>query len=206
MWWTPEGQRVLTSAEGVLFREGLASLIDHIEIGESVGLVYEVGISVFDDLTHSQKLAMLAVVGSGLLDGDVPLPELTAVLEGAVAAVFNQVMICLKVEIEIPDGDTDWRAWVRNAYLEVEAESETIPDVASTDPADWDFLVEVLSSRILWDSDYEFGQLLDLEPYAASAVRSLMGISDRYTTEVAPDPAPHDLHVIRTGLRVLTGP
>ena len=49
MWWTSEGERVLTGAEWDLFREGLSTLWDDVEMSEDEDGPDTTGIAVFDE-------------------------------------------------------------------------------------------------------------------------------------------------------------
>jgi len=71
---------------------------------------------VFDSLTYPQKTTILSQVAHALFREEVPMPELTAVLEGAVGAVF-QVLHCLvEEEVEaVPDSDKSLRNLVSRA-------------------------------------------------------------------------------------------
>ena len=92
MWWTDGGERVLEGAEGALFAEVLLDLIDGINLSEDDD--YYLGVHVFDRLTYGQKVSVLSTIGNGLLRKDVPIVELSAVLEGAIAAVFAHLKNC----------------------------------------------------------------------------------------------------------------
>lgn len=86
MWRTKYGERILKDAEARVFAEALSGLLD-----EAIQVTlddYELGIRCFDDLTFGQKISVLSSIGNGLLREDGPPVELTAVVEGAMAAVF----------------------------------------------------------------------------------------------------------------------
>jgi hypothetical protein len=86
------GYRVLRGAEWELFRVGLSTLWDEIESqldDEEPGLT---DVKAFDRLSRPERLALLAQVGRGLHDRREPCPDLTALNEAAVAAVFAQVV------------------------------------------------------------------------------------------------------------------
>jgi hypothetical protein len=78
MWWTPDGERVLRGREAALFREALGVLTDLVRDDEK-GDLCQFGMSVFDGLQRSQKLAVLAEVGTALLREETPPLALTAV-------------------------------------------------------------------------------------------------------------------------------
>jgi hypothetical protein len=79
--------RELEGAEAVVFAEALLSLLD--EAVQDQFDDYQLGISCFDNLTYGQQISVLVIVGNGLLRKDVAPVELTAVVEGAIAAVIQ---------------------------------------------------------------------------------------------------------------------
>ena len=102
VWRTQLGERVLRGGEWELFREGISVLWDMVEDAPEDD-PDETGVVAFDRLQRNQKLAMLALVGRALRDEKVPPPELTAVTEGTVAAVFQQILDGILFEIDIAD-------------------------------------------------------------------------------------------------------
>ena len=89
MWRTQYGNRVLQGREAALFAESLLSLLDEYLIDQYEE--YPVGIKAFDNLTYGQKIFVLSTIAHGLLREDVPIVPLTAVLEAAIAAVFEHL-------------------------------------------------------------------------------------------------------------------
>lgn len=102
VWRTQLGERVLRGAEWKLFREGISTLWDLLEDCPEDD-PYETGVEPFDRLQRNQKLAMLASVGRALRDEEVPSPELTALTEGTVAAVFRHILDLALSEIDLAD-------------------------------------------------------------------------------------------------------
>ena len=169
----------------MLYRETLASLWDWIELSEEIDEEHRVGVGVFDGLTVGPKLAMLVQVSEALLDETVPMPELTAVNEATVAAIFAQLWINIDLEIDNPDTTTNWRTLILEACLEVGMEE--LPEVECDDLEEWDLWIDSLENRILWDADYENDRILDDPPEVRQGMLSLMRIPDGYYTAVAPD-------------------
>jgi hypothetical protein len=63
-----------------------------------------------------------------------------------------------------------------------------IPAPACVDTKEWDFEVERLSGRILWDSDYEDGHLyLDQSPEKSQWLKYMTRIPDYYFMAIADD-------------------
>src|SRR4051812_19872002 len=104
MWWTAEDERVLTGAEWDLFRLGLSTLWDDVEMSDDDEEPRTTGVAVFDNLRKPERLALLAHVARGLHDEGEPCPDLTALSEGTVAAVFAQLRYLIAIEIET-EGD-----------------------------------------------------------------------------------------------------
>ena len=113
MWHTADGDRVLRGAEAKVFAEGLLDLAQNelVDDGES-----RTGIPVFDSLTYPQKITILNQVAQAIFREEVPIPELTAVLEGAVGAVFQVLRSLVEQEVEaVPDHDKSLRDLVSMA-------------------------------------------------------------------------------------------
>ncbi len=100
MWRTPIGERILLGREWELFSEGLGLLEDQVETWLDDPELSMTGVGVFDRLQLESKLAMLALVGKALHDGDEPCPELTALTEGTFAAVYAALRQFLEVEFD----------------------------------------------------------------------------------------------------------
>src|SRR5262249_15973580 len=100
MWWTSEGECVLNGAEWDLFRLGLSPLGDDGEMPDDYEEPGTAGIAVFDNLRKPERLARLAQLARGLHDEGEPCPDLTALSEGTVAAVFAQLRYLIDIEID----------------------------------------------------------------------------------------------------------
>jgi hypothetical protein len=86
MWWSSEGERVLEGAEWDLFRHGLSTLRDDLELRDDEDEPGTIGVVVFDNLQEPQRLALLAQVVGALHDAYEPRPDLRALTEGTVSA------------------------------------------------------------------------------------------------------------------------
>ena len=171
-------------AEALLFAEALLSLLDEAHTDQLYD--YQLGLSCFDNLTYGQKVYVLATVGNGLLRQDVAAVPLTAVLEGAIAAVFQHLMNCVMFEIDEPDVGNAWRKMIVAALKEREAEE--MPELTREDQDEWDIEIQELSDSILWDADYECDDLfLDRPPEEARELRREMRIPEDYFAAVADD-------------------
>jgi hypothetical protein len=203
MWRTSEGERVLCGAEWTLFQTGLARLWKQLEANPDGG--HRTGVWVFDELEPPARIALLAEVGRALRDEKVPCPELTAVNEGAVAAVFA----CLRRRVlrEINHGASiRWRQRIRAAYLATLADPhDPAPEAESIRRSRWIECLETLADRILWDRDFEMGELfLDAAPEHAEYLREHLNIDENYFTAIADEPKDASLHFVRQTLLHLT--
>ena len=117
---------------------------------------------------------------------DVPVVALTAVVEGAIAAVFQYLKYEIIYEIDVPESQTNWRELVVAARKEDQVED--IPSPTSTDKEEWDFQVERLVDCILWDRDYEDDRIyMDHPPEKTQWLKDMARISDNYYTAIADD-------------------
>jgi len=184
MWWTSCGERTLEGAEAKVFAEALWDLLEESNLSESDD--YDLGINSFDRLTYGQKVSVLSIIGNGLLRKDIPRVDLTAVLEGAIAALFEHLKNLIIIEIDMPELGTNWRELVVAARKEVEGEE--IPAPTCNDPEEWQIEVESLADDILWDADYDDADLyLDQPPEKAEWLKSMTRIPDNYYLAVADD-------------------
>jgi len=196
MWYTQLGDRTLAGLEAAVFREGLSRLLDEIASDRE----YEIGVAVFDRLSVPEKWGVLDLVARGLLVEPGTPPELTAVNEGAVAAVYYQLLDDL--ELETGMGRSDIRRLVREACRECHA----LEGLCCRNMDDWMNAVDALMNRILWDCDWEVEYIKpDDPPDMAGVIREYMGVDADYYTAVAPDPNPAQLAKIKLSLRELCG-
>ena len=184
MWRTECGERILKGAEAFVFAETLSTLLDDAIFGQFEDC--ELGVACFDNLTYGQKVSVLATIGNGLFKKDVPPVELTAVVEGAIAAVFQSLKDSIIFEIDEPDFGTYWRELVIAARKEAGVEDIPAPTCADVD--EWEFQVDGLSDRILWDADYESGPLfMDHPPEMTQWLKDMARIPDNYYIAIADD-------------------
>lgn len=218
-WRTELGERVLNPAEAALLRAAIGSMRDELREEHRGGDQWPYDVRVFDSLTLPQRVLLLCQVTEALLGPDVPSPELTAVNEGAVAAIFNAIEQSLGFELDSMGEPTDeepspddfyWRNLIRNAALSTVAEEpsrsfdlESIPAAQSYDPEEWDYVVETLSDRVLWDSDYDDEVIEDASPDVAGAIKASLGILDDYYTAVVREPREDEVDGLFERLKAL---
>jgi len=215
MWWTENGDRVLTDAEWDVFNTGLDLLRDFVEadLGSGDDDMALSGLRAFDDLTSEQKLGLLADVAEALRYPSVPSPELTAANEAAVAAVFATFKAMLFTEIEGASSDKgEQRTALRRLLLilkaneDIEDQEEPLPSETDVDAEEWVLLLEYLESSILWDDDFTMGdEFLDLPTDEARARLELCGIDPEYFLSLPPEPDQAGLADARKRLARLQG-
>ena len=183
MWHTDCGDRTLEGAEAKLFAEALWDFVSELEVDEGD---YDVGIEVFDRLTYGQKLSVLSIIGAGLLKPDEPIRKLTAVVEGAIAAVFDYLKMVVILEIDEPEIKSNWRKMILAARRQFGAEG--LPKEGCADEREWLIEIEELSDLILWDADYEDEDLyIDKPPEEARILKDFMRMRDDYFSAIADD-------------------
>lgn len=91
----------------------------------------------------------MVIIGNGLLRKGVPIVRLTAVLEGAIVAVFEHLKNKFALEIDAPEVCTSLREFAVAARTEMEAEE--IPEPTCDDLGEWETEVAGLAEAILWD-------------------------------------------------------
>lgn len=223
-WRTQLGERHAIGPEATLIRSAIAFMHDLVEAEVRYrDDSWSFGVPVFDNLEPASKLSLLADVGEALLN-ETPLPPLSAIKEGAVAAIFGAIRQLIELEIDVQKGeeaapDGDDRCFYRKLVLEIANsdedevtaveedidDEEGMPSADSTDMSDWEWLMDAISERILWDEDYLYAdELLDAAPEQARRERRRLGIARDYYLDVPPDPEETDLELIRKRLEKLT--
>ena len=163
-------------------------MLDLVESQSSADSDFRSGIPVFDTLTYPQRIAVLHQVAEALFREAAPMPELTAVLEGAAGAVIQSVRLLVEGEVQgVTGGDRSLRMLVHTACRDLGVEQAFDPSSADTD--EWAFCVDCLHDAILWDSDYLIEDtFVDLPPEEAQVLKKDMGVADEYFLSVAPEP------------------
>lgn len=158
MWRTPEGNRTLSGVEAEVFLEGLRSLAAELRDQRDD---HESDVPAFDALSFGQRVSTLHDVANGLFRNDVPVAVHTAVNEAAIYAVYRQLhrMVVDELVVSEDGGEEcfDVRELLHRACSAMRLEGT--PPSECTDEAEWDALVESLSERVLWDRDFEIGEL-----------------------------------------------
>jgi hypothetical protein len=194
MYDTSSGLRVLQRAERQLFVAALGTLVDMLASDE-----FDTGVQVIGDLTRNQQIATYHAMARALLDPKEMPPPLTAILEGAVASVYQQIQNMIAWELDDADDDDEdsgggglnerptWRETAATAGRELGIEDPPDPDDMDLDH--WNLLVECLSDHVLWDKDWEMLDQLDADPDAAERAKDELGIDPDYFVAVPADPS-----------------
>ncbi|HBJ35756.1 MAG TPA: hypothetical protein DDZ51_13625 [Planctomycetaceae bacterium] len=165
MWPTSDGNRTLRGAEAILLANTIDVMIDQLsdyidsddESHQPVNAaVCQTGISVFDSLTITQRIAVLHHAALQLLT-DVPFPHdcLSAIDDATIAAIYAEVRDQIEIEIDfyrsdslapVEDvrligsdrgkleptaADVQWRRLVHNACLAVLEDDGSWSEVAT---------------------------------------------------------------------------
>jgi len=199
MWHTDCGDRTLDGAEARLFAETLWDFVQELEVDEGD---YDVGLEVFDRLTYGQKVSLLSIIAAGLLKSDEPIRKLTAVVESAIAVVFDHLKMAVIIEIDEPEIKSNWRKMILAARRQFGAEE--LPKEDCKDDQEWLIEIEELSYLILWDADYEDEDLyIDKPPEEAQALKDFMRMRDDYFLEIPEDLKPEEVETRLTDLKNL---
>ncbi len=141
-------------------------------------------------------------MAKSLTDKDEAYPDLTALTEGTVAAIFAHILYLVEVEIEIQEegNDSDPAIEFRSSplremvlasagqvgldcgHLRVESGSDALEALSD--------LIDALRDRILWDDrDYLVEDaFLDLDPNLGGALKEQLGIPDDYFSAAPTSP------------------
>ena len=196
MWKTSQGDRILKGTEAELIRKILSNLWADFQNGTVDEYGITTGVVLFDALERNQQLAMLLHVGESLLVSQ-ETPDLTAVREATVYALFQCLLTAIKNEIQnesflnVPC--QEWRELTIATRRELDRlhqdETPELPTIGSDDVETWEYLTEGLADEILWDRDFEMGYLVeDEDPDNAQVLKQILDIGDNYYTDVSPDP------------------
>ena len=224
MWHSSDGDRTLEGAEASLIREAVAMMTDELCVDlENEGPGWDpqdYGVEVFDRLGAGQRLALLAQVADALLTDGVPSPPLYAYNEAAVAAIYEAAYGYLQFEIDeeetlrgMGSDPYEWRRIVLAAWAEADPltaaspdpDEEAFPGPECRDLDEWETAFDVLTNRVLWDRDFEDGDLfLDAPPDHAEWLKDHASISDDYFTAIPHDPTDDDVERAIQRLHELT--
>lgn len=230
-WKTPSGNRYLVGEEAELVRDSLATMVQELaSCRETEDQPWEYGITLFDELSWQQQLAVLDLLATNLLQATSETLELSGINEASVAAVYQNVVQQIELEIELQPVSPEefrcrWRQAAIDAYRENEdaeivsreaARHETTLRVEDDDDAfeidvesvvldQWRYLVECLADRVLWDRDFDMvNEMIDAPPERAATLRAALGITSSYYTAIAPDPTDMQVDALFESLESLT--
>jgi hypothetical protein len=161
-------------------------------------------VKAFDALSHGQQLYLASRVAIALLHEDVEPPELNQCIESTMGTLLGCLEGLLEEELDrahedIPTGEYSFE--VRQAILNVYASEATLwlddpedgvndlPLVTCLEESEWENLLEAIEGWILWDRDFEDGELYDYDrPDVEEAVLQQMTIDLDYFAWVPREP------------------
>lgn len=207
MWLTPLGERTLRDAEARLFREGLGCVLGLIGSDWDVRL----GESAFDRLGFGQRLVALEVVGRQLLDEDSESPpEATAVLEAAIASVFNTIHneVMLEIKTARPaDCRTKWRQLLLDAVSQADYPSDyPLPDPKCSLTEEWRLMLGHMLERIVLEKDwplFDWWEAANSERVCGINTAELDG-GDAYFARVPDEPTTEEMLTLGMNLERMT--
>jgi hypothetical protein len=222
-WKTQSGHRYAVGAEAKLIRDAIAYVHEAIEQELSDPEEWwPFQVPVFDKLSPTAKLAILADLSEALLS-ETAIPSLTAITEGTVAAIYDAVrqLVTIECDYQKEESETDisMPPFYRSLVLEI-AESngphkpdpedddpdpeEILPSPRCTDMSEWEWVIECIADRFLWDDDFLMtDEMLDAPPDVARKRRDRLGITRKYFLDDAPDPEAVDVAAARNRLKQL---
>ena len=224
-WHTPSGDRYLTGEEAELVRDSIATMVEELaSCRETEEPPWEYGVTLFDELTWQQQLAVLELLATNLLQQTDATLELSGINEAAVAAVYQNIVQQIELEIELDPVSPEsfrcrWRQAALDAYREHqddaacgeeilgdhESSLDTGLDSECIEVDRWRWLVESLTDRVLWDRDFEMvEEMIDAPPERAAAMKAALGINASYYTAIAPDPTDRQVDALFHSLEQLT--
>ena len=143
-WHTPSGERCLDGEEAELVRDSLATMVEELaSCRETEEEPWEYGITLFDDLTWQQQLAMLDLLATNLLHVTEQTLELSGINEAGVAAIFQNIFQQIELEVELQDVSPPeyryrWREAVVGAYqndFDLSSEENELRTLSDADSA-----------------------------------------------------------------------
>jgi hypothetical protein len=213
MWHSSRGDRTLRGGEATLVASAIDTMIDALMVhvddpdvtddempSQSIPDC-ESGIAVFDRLNACQRIGLLHQLANYLLSDTSSTLKLTATADAGVAAIFVEIRDQLAIEIDLESSLTAedsfyWRRMVVDALHELATgvdEVDDVPAVTCRILAVWEDAVDVMTSAVLWDRDFEMTDgFLDQDPAVSDQRRKLLGIDRDYFTDVSPDPPPKE--------------
>lgn len=226
MWNAASGRRYFSGNFAKLLATGLDDLIGDILEKAEYDEEVELEVPPFDRLTAEQKIFVLRLVARALFLEEEPEPDLTAVSEGTVDAIFRRVEFLLELEVDetedyaisftlrrfITDALADERAYETAKFaaenpgrtLDAETlEDFAAPELESDDFDEWRDALDRLLEQVLWDSDYLCDAMLDVAPEKRAEFGRAFGLAEDYYWRVYDEPKPDEARRIAEEIRDL---
>jgi hypothetical protein len=207
---------ILSAAQAAVFRRSVASLSEFVgwQEGEDD---WEDSDGVFARLSQGQKQAAILQVSKALLDPNVELQLVSAVMAATVDMIYQELHALLETEISF-EVETRVREMILRAMDEadhwnevndsLEPDEEPVERLGpeNVDVEEWSFLIECLEEEVLEDYDFDMEQnFVDIPPEQARLLKKQMNIGHDYFVATVEDPSPERLAEIRAELNGLIG-
>jgi len=201
VWSTHAGPRTIEGPEAGLIRAAIGLVVELIEDDDD----WDFGIPIFDNQQPEQKLALLGLVGTALLDRHRQPPPLTAVISATVAVIYGEVETIVASEIEEERLSSAPVRSIRSLLSELRPFQEPVRlAVESTDCEAWNALIRALRDRVLHDRMWLHAEaFLDDDPAVTRRAKRRAGLGEDYFWAIAPDPIGTTLHELRATLQTL---
>ncbi|MEL6895393.1 MAG: hypothetical protein AAFP90_04750, partial [Planctomycetota bacterium] len=204
--------------DGMLEPYGIA-VFDALQPSQQLGLLHRVAYYMLNDTPRTLPAAAVyeatvAAVFAEIRDQVAMETELQSPAKSHPSGSedFDPDMASLRQSLDLGQGQDAfmWRHRVLSCIVEtmetedrfVEPGGPTPPMLNDPDLARWQFWIEAITDRVLWDRDYEMAAFfLDSPPDRAARHRGLMGIDEEYFSRIAPDPTPTEMGRIVTATR-----
>jgi hypothetical protein len=187
---------ILPPKHAAVFRMAAACFSQYADVLEDAGADE----TLFERLTRGQKQLAILLVARALLDPASEPPDITAVLAGTVAGIYNYLQTMIDLEID-HGGETTIRRMVLEVLDEMGYwhQSPRIPLSPECEDIDaWSEVVEALGDNVLEDHDFDMESLfLDAPPEEAAALKAHLHIDPDYFVTPIEDPSPQYLERIR---------
>jgi hypothetical protein len=163
--------------------------------------------TVFERLTRGQKQLAILLAARALLDPASEPPEITSVMAGTVAAIYNYLLTM--IDLEVDEGEeTTIRRMVLDALDEMGYWHDQKPLIPLSpeceDINEWSEVVDALGDSALEDYGFDMEALvLDAPPEEAAALKAYLRIDPDYFVTLIDDPSALGLERIREELRSL---
>ncbi len=218
MWKSTSGPRCVSGKFGKLVAYGIDELIDAIFERAECDEEVEVDVPPFDELVAEQKIFVLRLVSRALFLEDEPTPDLTAVSEGAIDAIFQYISYLTDFEVGAAQDDEDpgesatWRRLIFDALNEERVAEQarfqakhpgevwdaatlkdyTPPEIASVDLEGWLNAIDRLLEQLVPDTNCLCAAMFEMPKARRAEFTKRFGLIEDYYWRVYDEPGPEE--------------